>query len=342
MTAERQWIAALAARLPKYGAGVRVGIGDDCAVLRPRAGYELVVTTDLLLEGTHFRRDWHSPESAGHRCLARGLSDLAAMGASPLAAFLSLAAPPERMRPRGRARSSATPSWLDRFLKGLLTLAGEHGVSLAGGDTAQSPIGGVMADIVLLGQTPRSRALLRSGAKAGDRLYVTGALGGAAAELLALGHGQRTRPGAATAHPQLFPQPRLAVGQRLLRSRLATAAIDISDGLSTDLDHLCEESGLAAVIDAAALPLHPLAVLAAERGWTASAQGLALHGGEDYELLFTAAPAARVPRQIAGVPVTCIGAMQAPARRRPRMQLRSAGGKAETLAPGGWEHFKPR
>jgi len=338
MTAERQWIAALAARLPKYGAGVRVGIGDDCAVLRPRAGHEIVVTTDLLLEGTHFRRDWHSPESAGHRCLARGLSDLAAMGASPLAAFLSLAAPPERMRPQGRAKKS----WLDRFLDGLLALAGQHGVALAGGDTAQSPTGGVIADIVLLGQTPRGQALLRSGAKAGDRLYVTGALGGAAAELLALSHGQRARPGAATAHPQLFPQPRLAVGQRLQRARLATAAIDISDGLSTDLDHLCEESGLAAVIDAAALPVHPLAVMAAKRGRAASARGLALHGGEDYELLFTAAPGARVPRQIAGVPVTCIGVIQAPARRQPRMQLRSAEGSAEALALGGWEHFKPR
>jgi thiamine-monophosphate kinase len=335
---ERQWIAAMAARLPKYGAGVRVGIGDDCAVLQPRAGHEVVVTTDLLLEGTHFRRDWHSPESAGHRCLARGLSDLAAMGASPLAAFLSLAAPPERMHARGRAKKS----WLDRFLDGLLALAQEHSVSLAGGDTAQSPTGSMVADIVLLGQTPRGRALLRSQAKPADRLYVTGALGGAAAELLALEHGQKFRSKDAPTHPQLFPQPRLAVGQRLLRGRLATAAIDISDGLSTDLDHLCQESGLAAVLDAAALPLHPLATRAAERGWADSAGTLALHGGEDYELLFTAPTHVRMPRSIAGVPVKLIGEMQKAAPNQPRMQLRQENGNMKVLAPGGWEHFRRR
>jgi thiamine-monophosphate kinase len=337
MTAERQLIAAIAARLPKLGTGVRVGIGDDCAVLRPRPGHEVLVTTDLLLEGTHFRRDWHSPESAGHRCMARGLSDLAAMGATPLAAFLSLAAPPDLTRARGKAKKS----WLDRFLDGLLALAREHGVPLAGGDTAQSNSGGLVADIVLLGQTPRGRALLRSGARAGDRIYVTGALGGSAAELLALQHGQRSRS-AHAAHPQLFPQPRLGAGQRLMRGRLATAAIDISDGLSTDLDHLCEESGLTAVIDTAALPVHPLAKMAVERGWVASALALALHGGEDYELLFTAPAHVRMPRSIAGVPVRAIGEMQKAARRQPRMQLRHSDGKTEALASGGWEHFKTR
>ncbi len=338
MTGERELIAAIGARLPKYSAtaGVRVGIGDDCAVLRPRAGYEVVVTTDLLLEGTHFRRDWHSPESAGHRCLARGLSDLAAMGASPLAAFLSLAVPPELMRARGRAKKS----WLNRFLDGLLALATENGAPLAGGDTAQSPTSSVMADIVLLGQTPRGRALLRAGAKAGDRIYVTGMLGGAAAELLALEHGQKLRLRQPVEHPQLFPQPRLAVGQRLLRGRLAAAAIDISDGLSTDLDHLCEESGLAAVIEAAALPVHPLAAMAAKQGWASSALSLALHGGEDYELLFTAPATVKVPRSIAGVPVRRIGEMQKAARKRPRMQLRHEDGQVEALAPGGWEHFR--
>lgn len=335
MTGERQLIAMIASRQPNRGfASLRVGIGDDCAVLHPKPGHEIVVTTDLLLEGAHFRRDWHSPESAGHRCLARGLSDLAAMGATPLAAFLSMAVSTELTRP---GRGKAKKSWLDRFLDGLLALAGEHGVPLAGGDTAQSPTSGVAADIVLLGQAPRGRALLRSTAKAGDAIYVTGALGGAAAELLALQHGQRVE-----AHPQTFPQPRLAVGQRLLRGRLATAAIDISDGLSTDLDHLCEESGLAAVIEADKLPVHPLAGTAVERGWAASAEALALHGGEDYELLFTAPAKARMPRRIAGVPVTRIGEMRKAAGRWPRMQLQSADGRAEVLLPRGWEHFKKR
>ena len=152
---------------------MRLGIGDDCAILRPPAGSEIVVTTDFSLEQVHFRSDWHPPESAGHRCLARGLSDLAAMGAKPVAAFLSLAVPAEMtVADRGS-------SWIERFLHGLLTLADKHKTQLAGGDTAQSPsfdeagakqTGMVSADIVLLGTAPRGRAMLRSGAKAGDLL----------------------------------------------------------------------------------------------------------------------------------------------------------------------------
>ncbi|MGB9144178.1 MAG: AIR synthase related protein, partial [Acidobacteriaceae bacterium] len=150
------------------------GIGDDCAVLRAKHGYEICVTTDFSLEDRHFRRHLHPPQSVGHRCLARGLSDLAAMGADPLAVFLSLALP---------ARLPA--AWLDGFLDGFLALAGKHRVPLAGGDTAESP-GPICADIVALGQLPCGQARLRSAARSGDFLYVTGSLGGSAAELLAL------------------------------------------------------------------------------------------------------------------------------------------------------------
>ena len=352
---ERDQIAHLRQQVgTRWPAALRLGIGDDCAILLPPAGQELLVTTDFSLETVHFRRDWHSPESVGHRCLARGLSDLAAMGAKPLAAFLSLALPRELTLTRRGA-----DSWRERFFDGLLHLAKQHQVPLAGGDTAQSPTltatgntaatGHALADIVLLGTAPRGRALLRSTAKAGDLIYVTGQLGGAAAELAALAaHPKRfakiTRSEGVphndgSEHPHLFPQPRIAVGLALLKRRLATAAIDVSDGLSTDLDHLCEESGLTAIVDAARLPIHPLAAL------TLDPLQHALHGGEDYELLFTASPATRMPRSIAGVPITCIGAMYRARRGQPRMQLltvRNGRPHCEAFLPAGWEHYRAR
>jgi thiamine-monophosphate kinase len=367
-TSERAQIARLRRQVEDIFTGpgkghspsVRLGMGDDCAVLRPSARDDVLVTTDFSLETVHFRRDWHSPESAGHRCLARGLSDLAAMGARPMAAFLSLALPKELLQTHG-----GRPSWRDRFLSGMLALAQQHRVPLAGGDTAQSPAyrvdvaphahppqarsqaaasGLALADIVLLGSAPRGRALLRSTAHAGDRIYVTGHLGGPAAELAMLA----ARPkrfsrltvcpplASPVEHPHLFPQPRLAIGQFLLSRRLATAAIDISDGLSTDLDHLCEESGLAAIVDADSLPIHPLA-LAAPGAFSA-----ALHGGEEYELLFTANARTRLPRRIAGVPITCIGEMIPAQRGGPRMRLRTRNGQRSTTVPlraQGWEHY---
>ena len=309
--------------------GVVFGIGDDCALLRPKPNYEICVTTDFSLENVHFRRAWHPPQSVGYRCLARGLSDLAAMGAEPLAIFLSLALP---------ARTSKV--WLDGFLEGFLALAARHNVPLAGGDTAQSPHA-IAADIVAIGQLPRGSARLRSGAQPGDAIYVTGALGGSAAEFLAL----ERSPGAfhqltaaASNHPHLFPEPRLAQGRRL--RPLAHASIDISDGLSTDLTHLCEASHLAAEMDAAALPVHPLAHAAEQSGRVASALELALHGGEDYELLFTASAAARIPRTLAGVPIHRIGIMRRPAQRQPQIVLNTRAGRKLPVEPKGWEHFK--
>ena len=342
---ERALIANIRERASQRSATLRLGIGDDCALLRPPAGHEIAVTTDFSLEQVHFRRDWHTPESAGHRCLARGLSDLAAMGARPLAAFLSLAVPAE-LTVAGRSAS-----WVERFLDGLLALADQYRVPLAGGDTAQSPLfdeagskqtGMVSADIMLLGSVRRGRALLRSGAKAGDILYVTGALGGAEAELLALGRNPlafRKLKKAAPAHPHLYPEPRLAVGAKLPGLR-ATAAIDLSDGLSTDLAHLCEESGLAAELDAAVIPIHPLARKAEQDGWIPSALHLALHGGEDYELLFTAPPRVKVPRKIAGVPVHLIGGMKRHRKGKPLIEITARDGKRTPLDAGGWEHFR--
>jgi thiamine-monophosphate kinase len=316
---------------------LRLGIGDDCAVLRPPPGHELLVTTDLSLEGRHFRRDTHPPAAIGHRALARGLSDIAAMGGKPLAAFLSLALP------RSLAADTA---WLDAFLDGLLTLAAAHNVPLAGGDTSEAPNDALLADIVLLGSAPRGRALRRSGARPGDLLYVTGALGGSAAELQTLlAKPSTSQPSTAAllptpysllpASPHLYPQPRLAVGQALLRRRLATACIDISDGLSTDLNHLCTASNVAAELDIAHLPAHPLTAPLSDAAQIAAI----LHGGEDYELLFTAAAPTRVPRSIAGVPITQIGRMLKPQKNRPRMTILSGSDRFE-LQPQGWEHLR--
>jgi thiamine-monophosphate kinase len=306
---------------------VRLGIGDDCAILKPPPGHELLVTTDFSLEGRHFRRDWHTPASIGHRTLARGLSDLAAMGATPLAAFLSLALP------KSAARNTR---WLDGFLDGLLALAVIHNVPLAGGDTSESPSDHILADIVLTGSAPTGRALRRSGARAGDILYVTGALGGAAAELAALAASPRKFRNAQSTedHPHLFPQPRLAVGQTLLRPRLATACIDLSDGLSTDLAHLCTASNVAAELDLAHLPLHPLAAALDARAQITAL----LHGGEDYELLFTASPTTKIPRFIANVPITRIGRILKPQKNKPPMSLITDGERFE-LQPQGWEHL---
>jgi thiamine-monophosphate kinase len=319
---------------PAGSKAVTLGIGDDCAILRPLPGSEVLVTTDFTLEGRHFVRDLHPPESVGHRCLARGLSDLAAMGATPLAAFLSLALPSSMLA------TSVGREWLQRFFNGLRALAEMHRVPLAGGDTSESPGGRnglILADIVLVGTAPKGEALRRSGATASDALYVTGELGGAAAEFTTMLKRHRRILSAATTenHPQLFPEPRLDVGESLLRRKLATACIDISDGLSTDLAHLCRASGACAEIEQAVLPIHPLAHKLGEK----VALRTALHGGEDYELLFTAPPSVLLPTSLAGVPITRIGSLKKKRSGRPLISMIAPDGSHVELKPGGWEHF---
>lgn len=328
--AERSLIQQIRARQGhKSFPGLVLGIGDDCALLEQKPGEQIVVTTDLSIEGRHFQLDWHPPEVVGHRTLARGLSDLAAMGARPLAAFLSLGLPRELTVAKGPGAA-----WLDRFFDGFFALAKAHNTPLAGGDLAQSPL--AIADIVLVGAVPKGRALLRSGARAGDLLYVTGTLGGAAAGLASLrefAQTSRSRPLSLSARlrrqftPHFAPQPRIAQGLWLQRRGIATAAIDLSDGLSTDLAHLCEESGVAAEVAAVHLPIAPRATLAP-----------ALHGGEDYELLFTAPAKKRLPGEIAGVAITQIGRV-IPRRRGQALVALHTDRGTEPLEPRGWEHF---
>ncbi len=270
------------------------------------------MTTDFSLEGVHFRLDWQSPECIGHRCLVRGLSDIAAMGGRPIAAFLSLALP-----------KNLPQRWVDRFFAGLLRLAEQYDVDLAGGDTSQSP-GGVLADIAVVGSAPTGKALRRSGARVGDQIYVTGALGQSAAALQLLTQRKSKRR-------DILPEPRIAVGEWLVKSGIATSCIDISDGLSTDLAHICEESAVGAIVSAAGIPIHPSA------GKLPNALDLALHGGEDYELLFTAAKNARVPGQIAGVQITRIGEITSGSAVR-----LSQNGRTVAMTPDGWEHFQQK
>ena len=300
------------------GAKPAHGIGDDSAILDLPRGHEILVTTDFSLEGIHFRREWHPADSVGHRCLARGLSDIAAMGGTPLAAFLSLALP-----------ADLPQRWVDRFFEGFLKLAKQYSVQLAGGDTAQSPRG-ILADIIVVGSTPKGAAILRSGAQPGDFLYVTGTLGASLAALQQLRRGKKLQPAKYPRH--FYPDPRLAVGQFLREHKLASAMIDTSDGLSTDLRHICDESRVGAVVDEIVLP-----ALYTDRNFHN-----ALHGGEDYELLFVVPPdkVKRLPYnggrlQITGVPVTRIGGIT----RDRAIKLWKPDGTTRSLGPQGWQHL---
>ncbi len=294
-------------------------IGDDCAVLRLRPGHDSLVTTDFTLEGIHFRRDWHPAEAVGHRCLVRGLSDIAAMGGEPVAAFLSLALP--RDLPQ---------SWVGRFARSLMILAKRYGVTLAGGDTAESPYG-ILADIIVVGTVEKGKAILRSGARPGDRIYVSGELGGSAAaiEQMRAQPGKKLQPRDYPRH--FYPEPRVELGRLLREKGLPSAMIDLSDGLSTDLAQICQESGVGAEVEAERVPRARVGKPARE-----VELDLALHGGEDYELLFTAPAGKRAPPQTGGVALTCIGSIT----RGRKITLRNAKGVAYKLDARGWEHFR--
>ncbi|OFV98895.1 MAG: thiamine-phosphate kinase [Acidobacteria bacterium RIFCSPLOWO2_02_FULL_61_28] len=292
---ERQFVELIRKRAPSAGGGatvaglrhgLRQGIGDDCAVLAHTRQRDLLVTTDLFLEGIHFRREWQEPASLGHKALARGQSDIAAMGGIPRYAFLSLGLP----RRTGQR-------WINEFLAGFLRLAAASKVVLAGGDTGSSA-SGFLADVVILGDVPRNQAILRSGARPGDEIWVTGTLGTAALGLAVLQTGGKLRRSHAAFQAFCYPEPRLRMGRYLRQRKLASAMIDLSDGLSIDLARLCEASGVGARIVEASLPRLAQTPLRH-----------ALHGGEDLELLFTVPPerSPELPRRLGGVPFTRIG-----------------------------------
>jgi thiamine-monophosphate kinase len=292
------------------------GIGDDCAVLRVPTGHQLLVTTDLCVENVHFRRAWHPADSVGHRCLTRGLSDIAAMGGKPLACFLSLGLP-ARLPQR----------WVDGFLDGFTALAGRFGVNLAGGDISSAPA--IVADVIVTGHVPSGTAVLRSGARPGDRIYVTGELGASGSVLKELYAGKRVRPRSSSRH--FYPVPRLEIGDWLRRKHVATSMIDLSDGLSVDLAHICEESRTGAGIIAEKMPIAKNANL-----------DLALHSGEDYELLFTASAKTKVPTKVAGVKISEIGVIKPKKDYWPAIEILLENGRERELKSRGWQHFSEK
>lgn len=317
---EFELIARYFERTGRPGArGVALGIGDDCGLVAPAEGMQLAVTTDMLVEGRHFLSTV-APARLGHKALAVNLSDLAACGAEPIAFTLALAMP------------RADESFLAPFSEGLFTLAEAHGIELLGGDTTAGPLN---ICITAFGQVPRGQALLRSGARAGDDLWVSGRLGDARLALEVF-RGAVTLGAAefeAVREAMERPQPRVTLG-RALRG-LATSAIDLSDGLVGDLGHVLAASNVGAVIDADALP----------RSTVLAAQSMALQrlcvlaGGDDYELLFTA-PAARhdavrAAGAQAGVALTRIGTIDA----APGLRLVDAQGQALAARFAGFDHF---
>lgn len=302
-----------------------LGIGDDAAIVRPAGRSDWLVSTDFSLEGVHFLAGY-PPEAIGYRALARAASDLGAMGARPDFYLLSLALP------AGRAGR-----WLDRMLAGMASAAGRLGLRLIGGDTTRTPR--VLMSITVIGHAGRGKAIRRSGARPGDHIFVTGRLGAAALGLAVLRHrldrNPRYRP---LLGPHLFPAIPLEVGRWLAEKRLASAMIDISDGLSIDLARLARASGVGAQVWFDRLPAVSLPGALVRRGMNREA--LALDGGEDYGLLFTAPPAraARIPGSFRGFPITCIGEMTS-ARR---IMLVDAGGRERRLRPRGWDPFRRR
>ncbi len=296
------------------GRRVALGIGDDAALLRARGGEHMVLTTDACVEGVHFRFGGEPPAAIGRRALVANLSDLAAMGARPLAFTLALAAPP-----RLDARVALA------LARGAIREGAAHGCALAGGNVTRAAR--TSLTIAAVGTVPAGRALLRSRARPGDRLFVTGALGAAA-----LARRRAARLGGPLRHR---PRARVAAGQALVRMRGVGACIDVSDGLLSDLGHLCAASGVGAEIELASLP-RPRGFEAACRRVGARPEALVLAGGEDYELLFTLRPGAphgaALGRRL-GVAVREIGRIEAGAGVRVRDGARALRG------PGGFRHF---
>jgi thiamine-monophosphate kinase len=318
-----------------HPSSLSIGIGDDAAVIQQWSGRETVITTDLLVEDIDFRLNTTTPWLLGYKSLAVSLSDIAAMGARPRYALLSVGVP----------REIWDSDFVDDLYEGFFALAGIYNVALIGGDVSRTPER-ILIDSIVLGEVARGQAVRRASARPGDHIFVTGALGGAAAGLRMLERGarlHRRRPRSSHYRAieqlllrQLRPEPRLPWGVTLGEERLATAMIDISDGLSSDLSHLCRESNVGAIIDASRIPVDPPVVnLCGRRALDPLL--LALHGGEDFELLFTIRPRdlGWLPRKIGGVPATYIGDITDDAGH---IYL-AEGSRLSPLEPGGFHHF---
>ena len=379
---ETDFVVWLQKRAPQKRPGLKLGIGDDAAVASLASGRDLILKSDMCIEDVHFSFRVHSPRAVGYRALARALSDIAAMGGTPRFALLSLALPERAKR-----------DWFEGFYEGFGAIADRYGVALAGGDTARVSAC-VYIDVSVIGEISQGRALARSGARPGDQIYVSGRLGNYALGLRLLQARTSLRPlqaelwpGVRVRHPSrgkglraarvsaieeaiqrhLYPEPRCSLGVFLAERRLASAMIDLSDGLSTDLNHLCQSSGVGALIwagliprpevsgDVSSVPLFPEGSRSSPTtslgrrqarethplispSLATQALKFALHGGEDYELLFTVPTrkVAQVPGSFGGLRLTRIGEIC----RSRKVQLVDVGGRQLPFRPSGYDHFR--
>jgi thiamine-monophosphate kinase len=331
MLSEADLITRITAMAQRSSPDLILGIGDDAAIIRQDEHQWWLFTTDSQIENVHFRREYTPPRLLGHKALAVNLSDIAAMGGAPRFALLSLNLP-----------KNTEASVVDEMLAGMVALADKYSTILVGGDIAGSG-NGITITITIIGECPAGRALRRDGARPGDLIFVTGRLGLAAIGLQLLQRGYRYDP-ALPVHLQqpilahLQPTPRLEIGQRLAERHLATSLIDISDGLSTDLHHICQASGVGAIVYAEDIPV---ATHVPEEVPTTALEN-ALNGGEDYELLFTV-PKERMAQieslraQFRGLPITLIGEIT---NEPGRMSLEQAGERTPLL-PRGHDHLRP-
>lgn len=346
---------------------VMAGVGDDASVISQAANRDLVVTTDLLVEGIDFYRDATTPRLLGHKSLAVSLSDIAAMGARPVWSLISIGLPKDVWE----------NDFKDEFFAGYFALADRYGVTLVGGDVSEAKKG-IVIDSIVVGEIEAGAAVFRSTARLGDEVFVTGTLGGAAAGLKLIEMGARLGPNGLTSLPasgarrrktkkadqaantktvereanrselnsikslllrQLRPQPRVGWGIVLGEEQFASAMIDISDGLSSDLAHVCRESNVGALIQSQSIPVDKeVSKLCGRRALDPLA--LALHGGEDFELLFTVHPenVALLPKRVDGVSISRVGEIT----REPGVIRLAEKNRLWDLKPQGFEHFKTR
>jgi thiamine-monophosphate kinase len=337
MANEDQIIERIAKRFAwrggRTGANLILGIGDDAAILRPRPGSDWVVSSDFSLEGVHFLPSY-PPEAVGYRSLARAVSDLAAMGAHPEFFLLSVSLTDSLTEQRiGR--------WFDQMLSGMARASRQYRLRLIGGDTSEWPQTAIA--ITVIGRTARSRAIRRDGARVGDRIFVSGELGGAALGLAVMlgqrgGRLQRREPYRQMVQQHLYPKIPIELGIHLAERKLASAMIDLSDGLSSDLTRLARASGVGARVLADRLPAVRVPATLARRAM--GSMDLALNGGEDYGLLFTvsAGSVAGIPGRYRGVPITQIGEIVSGSG----VELVMSDGRTTKLRMGGWNPFRRR